>query len=115
MRKFMAKILKILVAIIVALLFSYLLFDSSAIVSACVFLAVWGISKDDIKNIKMLSKKITILLIAVVIIGFSLIILGRVVLHNDIIIVIGAMMFSTIVPLVLSFIMSKLVKIINFK
>lgn len=92
MKKKMLTLLKIIISISIAYIFSRCLFDSSLVVTVCIFYYILGISSGDLEGLSVkLSTKKKVFLTILVGIGTILVALGKVVFHNEIMIIIGAM------------------------
>lgn len=99
----MFSLLRIIIAIGIAGVFSRCLFDSSLVVAVCVFWYIMGIPLGELKGISIkLSVNKKIFLAILVGIGIIFVVLGKVVYHQEILVIIGAMLVTLMALIIVS-------------
>lgn len=103
MKDIITKGIKILISLLLAFVISELLFDSSLVAAICLFYAIWAEMRVGVRNqVKGVSKRALLWMTMLVALGFCLILLGKMVWKSDLIMIIGAILFSMIAPLVVN-------------
>ena len=109
-------IVNLLMSAIIAFLLSYCFFEESIAATVCIFVVLLRLSCKDKANVqKPLPKNKFLFLGLLVMLGFILILIGKFVSNSDTLIIIGAMLFSIIAPLILIFLGRLIMKIRNEK
>ncbi len=104
-------IVNLLTSAIYAFLLSYCLFEKSILTTVCLFVVILTLSFTNKNKTQELRTKTKFLFIGLVILGLILILLGKFVFNSDMLIIIGAMLFSIIAPLILMVLKKWIMKI----
>lgn len=105
-------IVNIVMSAISAFLLSYSFFEESILATVCIFVVLLKLSFKDKANVqKPLTQNKFLFLGLLVILGFILILIGKFVVNSDTLMIIGAMLFSIIAPLIVISLGSLIMKI----
>lgn len=93
-------LMKILLALVLAWVITYLYFDKELLMGVFFFVILYGGSR----KTKVLSKEkaafLTKIALLLALLGGILIVIGKKLLYNDMVVILGAMLFTLIVPVI---------------